>query len=500
LILKLFLRAKDIGGAMASFIDKAFSDGHLRIDQSGRVEKIVYVAANRRERWSDPEEKIRAEFYAELIYRYGYSPDRIGIEITVPDRSPNDFADIVVFRDNEKKRPFAVVECKKESISDAEFNQAVEQAWGNGNAAKFRAAFVGVVAGATRRFFDCDDKKFGALGSVLDSPTGRSQLNVLKGRSAQPHVNADEVRSLLVPCPSDEVQLRLLTALNAARATRRDSLSQAEALLSGLDGFVLDALGLTLPSSSGHMAYSVKLRDARQRLDPYYNSPRCRALRDKIEHGEFPSQTVGSLFHRIITGFAAGGGAQTKDLSEGVPHIRPLNITNTAELTFEGTKMVPRSAVGPSDFVKKGEILFNNTNSTAWVGKTVVFDADCDCACSNHITRLALIERDYNPYYFAAVLNALRSVGFFGLLATNFNNQAGINVDTLKCVRLPVPDPKFQGKISAEVLRRRDEARRLREEARTIWDDAKRRFEEELLRPESEEEPKTGRAKAGRSQ
>jgi type I restriction enzyme M protein len=134
----------------------------LRLDSSGRFEKIVYVAVNYSARWSDPEEKGRAEFYAELIYRYGYAPHRIGIEITVPDRSPNDYADIVVFTDDDRKRPYAVIECKKESISDAEFNQAVEQAWGNGNAHKFRAAFVGVVAGSTRRFFDCAEK-YGAL-------------------------------------------------------------------------------------------------------------------------------------------------------------------------------------------------------------------------------------------------------------------------------------------------------------------------------------------------
>lgn len=146
-----------------TFLNKAVEEGHLRIDQSGRFEKVVYTAVNRSERWSDPEEKVRAEFYAELIYHYGYSPDRIGVEITVPDRSPNDFADLVVFKDNERKWPFAVIECKKEAISDAEFAQAVEQAWGNGNAAKFRAAYVGVVAGATHRFLDCDDKKFGAL-------------------------------------------------------------------------------------------------------------------------------------------------------------------------------------------------------------------------------------------------------------------------------------------------------------------------------------------------
>lgn len=148
---------------MESFLDKAIREGHLRIDRSGRFEKIVYTAVNRSERWSDLEERVRAEFYAELIYRYGYSPDRIGVEITVPDRSPNDFADLLVYEDDERKRPFAVIECKKEAISDAEFAQSVEQAWGNGNAYKFRAAYVGVVAGATRRFLDCDDKKFGAL-------------------------------------------------------------------------------------------------------------------------------------------------------------------------------------------------------------------------------------------------------------------------------------------------------------------------------------------------
>ncbi len=110
---------------MESFLEKALSEGHLRIDQSARFEKIVYAAVNRSERWSDSEEKVRAEFYAELVYRYGYSPDRIGVEVTVPDRSPNDFADLVVFKDDERKRPFAVIECKKEAISDAEFTQAV---------------------------------------------------------------------------------------------------------------------------------------------------------------------------------------------------------------------------------------------------------------------------------------------------------------------------------------------------------------------------------------
>lgn len=319
--------------------------------------------------------------------------------------------------------------------------------------------------------------------------------------SGQPNINKEEFKSFTVPVPGIAEQSRLVAALDAARAARREKLAQADALLSGLNGFVLDALGLTLPPTDGRTVYAVHLRDARQRFDPDYNSPRFRTLRAKIEHGRFPAQSVGSLFHPIVSGFAAGGDDQTDDPTLGVPHIRPLNITNTAELTFEGTKMVPRSAVSPGDFLKKREVLFNNTNSTAWVGKTAVFDADRDCACSNHITRLTLIDKKHSPYYFAALFNALRGLGFFGLLSTNFNNQAGINVDTLKAVRLSVPDPKAQEKIATEVTRRRDEARRLRDEARTIWDDAKCRFEEELLGPETNaEELKTGRVKGGRKQ
>ena len=117
---------------MESLTTKALQEGHLRLDSSGKIEKMIYVAVNHAERWSDSEEKVRAEFYAELIYKYGYAPQRIGVEVTVPDRSPNDYADLLVFHDDDRKRPYAALECKKDGISDAEFNQAVEQAWGNG--------------------------------------------------------------------------------------------------------------------------------------------------------------------------------------------------------------------------------------------------------------------------------------------------------------------------------------------------------------------------------
>lgn len=144
------------------FLQRAFADGHLQLITSGKTEKIRYVSVNVSEKWSDPEEKIRAAYYAELIYRYGYKPECIGVEVTVPDRTPVDRADLVVFRDKEQTKPFGVIECKRDAVSDTEFKQAVEQAFGNGHAHKFRAEYIGVIAGQTRAFYDCSDK-FGAL-------------------------------------------------------------------------------------------------------------------------------------------------------------------------------------------------------------------------------------------------------------------------------------------------------------------------------------------------
>lgn len=144
------------------FLQRAFADGHLQLITSGKTEKIRYVAVNVSEKWSDPEEKVRAAYYAELIYRYGYAPECIGVEVTVPDRTPVDRADLVVFRDKERTKPFGVIECKRDGVSDTEFKQAVEQAFGNGHAHKFRAEYIGVIAGQTRAFYDCSDE-FGAL-------------------------------------------------------------------------------------------------------------------------------------------------------------------------------------------------------------------------------------------------------------------------------------------------------------------------------------------------
>lgn len=146
-----------------SFLDRAIKDGYAYITGVDNKQKITYVTSdNHSENYSDPEERVRAEFWAELIYKYEYPANRIKVEVVVPDRLPTDRADIVVFADDDCKRPYTVVECKKDGVTDAEFTQAIEQGVGNATWVKLRADYVVIVAGGTRRVLDVTDK-FGAF-------------------------------------------------------------------------------------------------------------------------------------------------------------------------------------------------------------------------------------------------------------------------------------------------------------------------------------------------
>lgn len=113
------------------FLQIGQQKGYIELLNEGTT--IRYITPNKKDRFTDPEEQVRARFYVELIEHFQYSENRIDLEVQVPRRTPSDRADIVVFQDDEKKDPFIVVECKKDGISEAEFDQAIEQAFGNCN-------------------------------------------------------------------------------------------------------------------------------------------------------------------------------------------------------------------------------------------------------------------------------------------------------------------------------------------------------------------------------
>ena len=123
------------------------------LDINDEKTRITYKVPNVKSyRLTDPEELVRASYFVELVLDYKYPVEQIAFEVTVPRRTPNDWADIVIYEDNAMKKPYLVVECKKDGVTEAEFDQAIEQAFGNANSLKSKLAIV--IAGNRKRAFD----------------------------------------------------------------------------------------------------------------------------------------------------------------------------------------------------------------------------------------------------------------------------------------------------------------------------------------------------------
>jgi type I restriction enzyme S subunit len=164
---------------------------------------------------------------------------------------------------------------------------------------------------------------------------------------------------------------------------------------------------------------------------------------------------LGELVVDLQSGFARrpSVGAGT------VVQLRTNNINVEGWLDLNQLKMVVppqnwRSRYG----IRRGDILLNNTNSPALVGKAAFAPDDLDITFSNHISRLRVDEQRVSARYLAHFLTHLWRTGRFKKMVRQWVNQAGISATQLRAIRVPLPRRRDQQERAADVL---DEARSL---------------------------------------
>lgn len=193
------------GSILERNIERGQKAGILEFKDPER-KRIIYNACQKKEyRFADPEEIVRASYFVELVLDYKYPQSRIDLEVTVPRRTPSDSADIVVYADDEHKKPYLVVECKKDGISPAEYKQAIEQAFGNANS--LRAEFAAVIAGNTRTAFNVAGfkPKEREKNVIPDIPVNYGKVPRYRFIKGDPHndlkiVSRDELIKTLEKC------------------------------------------------------------------------------------------------------------------------------------------------------------------------------------------------------------------------------------------------------------------------------------------------------------
>jgi len=127
-------------------IQRGEKKGYITIKEN----RIYYNASGKNYNFKDPEEKVRAQAYIELIEKYKYSDKRIEPEIYPPRREPKLPADLVIYY-KEKDRCFIVVEIKDEE-TEKKIQEAKRE--GLGNATLLDARYLWIVCGSERFAYD----------------------------------------------------------------------------------------------------------------------------------------------------------------------------------------------------------------------------------------------------------------------------------------------------------------------------------------------------------
>ena len=120
------------------------------------MSRITYVFQNKERNFNNPEEKVQAETFLKLILDYNYPENRIKQFVPVTMGREVKEADIVVYEDDMCMSPHILVECKRQEVSEAEYQQAVEQAYSYAFALPCDVKYVWVTSGIKSDYFEVD--------------------------------------------------------------------------------------------------------------------------------------------------------------------------------------------------------------------------------------------------------------------------------------------------------------------------------------------------------
>ena len=126
------------------------------------------------------------------------------------------------------------------------------------------------------------------------------------------------------------------------------------------------------------------------------------------------------------------------------PYLRMNNLTIDGHLDLTELKYIdiPDDEIEKC-VVRKGDILFNRTNSIELVGKTAVFDFPDDMVIAGYIIRVRLNTKML-PEVLSQYMNLEAIKDILRSMAKGAVNQANINAQELQSIRVYVPDIELQ--------------------------------------------------------
>jgi type I restriction enzyme S subunit len=202
----------------------------------------------------------------------------------------------------------------------------------------------------------------------LASPIGQAEIYKYDNGSSQPNLSAQSLKQYQLPLPPLEEQRRIAAILDKAdgvRRKRKEAIRLTEELLKST---FLEMFGDPVTNPKGWEICSMK---------------------------------------KIVVETQYGTAEKSQEVMGGLPILRMNNITYSGEIDLNSLKWCQIPPKDEDKFtVKRGDLLFNRTNSPELVGKTAVWRSDGKFAYAGYLIRVRFDKSKANSEYVSAFLNS----------------------------------------------------------------------------------------------
>jgi type I restriction enzyme S subunit len=200
--------------------------------------------------------------------------------------------------------------------------------------------------------------------------------------------------------------------------------------------------------------YDAEAFDRRAPRRPKNLAPTSWEAPEPLEAPEVPEGWCVLALHDLIRRAQYGLSVKAdRDARSGIPMLRMGNIQegriDAADLKYVGLKPAETEAYR----VRRGDILFNRTNSPELVGKAAVYELDLAAVFASYLVRIECDERLLASHYLCGWINSPWGRRWARTVRTDCVSQSNINVSRL--LTLPVPAPPLAEQH--EIVRRIEE-------------------------------------------
>jgi type I restriction enzyme S subunit len=233
------------------------------------------------------------------------------------------------------------------------------------------------------------------------------------GGAAQPNISTKAIGDLKIPFPPLPVQKRIAEILDLADAYRQ----KTKALIDKYD----------------ELAQSIFLE---MFGDPVTNPKgwEIGSIRDVVREVKY--------------------GTSSKAAEDGeYPYLRMNNITYSGEMDYSNLKYI---TLPENDYLKygtkKGDVLFNRTNSKELVGKTGIIQTEEKFILAGYLIRLR-VSKDFSPYFLWAHLNSHWAKLTLLNMCKSIVGMANINAQEIQNMKIVLPPKEKQDKFELVITK-----------------------------------------------